>query len=117
LVIPVEKSLFYVQPLYLEASGGGLPELKRIIVAYENSIAMEENFELALMKIFGGRVSAVSKEEKSLSPIQEKLEDKVLIRKTRENFELAQEALKRGDWAGYGEKIKIVQQLLKELSK
>lgn len=116
LVIPVEKSLFYVQPLYLEASGGGLPELKRIIVAYENSIVMEENFELALVKIFGGRVSSISKEEQGVSPVKEKLEHKALIRETRENFNMAQEALKRGDWAGYGEKIKAVQQFLKELS-
>ena len=42
LAIPIERSLLYVQPLYLAAEKGSLPELKRIIVAHGNEIAMEE---------------------------------------------------------------------------
>ncbi len=48
LAIPIERSLLYVQPLYLSAEKGSLPELKRIIVAHGNQIAMEENLETAL---------------------------------------------------------------------
>ena len=54
LAIPIEKSILYVESLYLAASNGQLPELKRVIVAYGNTIAMEENLDLALQKIFGG---------------------------------------------------------------
>ena len=54
LVIPVEQSLIYVQPLYIAAQNGGVPELKRVIVAYGNSIAMEETLEKSLSVIFGG---------------------------------------------------------------
>ena len=53
LVIPIENSLIYVQPLYLRAETGKIPELKRVIVAYENKIAMEETLERALSRIFG----------------------------------------------------------------
>ena len=42
LVIPIEESLIYIRPLYLRASGGQIPELKRVIVAYQNNIVMEE---------------------------------------------------------------------------
>ncbi|HCN20027.1 MAG TPA: membrane protein, partial [Planctomycetia bacterium] len=42
LVIPIEEALIYIQPIYLRAEGGKIPELKRVIVAYENRIAMEE---------------------------------------------------------------------------
>src|SRR5690606_22743079 len=42
LVIPIEESLIYVQPLYLRASTGSIPELKRVLVGYENHIAMED---------------------------------------------------------------------------
>jgi uncharacterized membrane protein (UPF0182 family) len=52
LVIPIENSLIYVQPLYLRAESGKIPELKRVIVAYENKIAMEETPTRALA-IFG----------------------------------------------------------------
>ena len=54
LVIPVEQSILYIQPLYLAATQESLPELKRIIVAYGNTIAMEETLELSLSRIFGG---------------------------------------------------------------
>ena len=58
LVIPVENSLIYVQPLYLRAETGKIPELKRVIVAYENKIAMEETLERALARIFGESAGA-----------------------------------------------------------
>ena len=53
LVIPIEESLIYVRPLYLRADAGKIPELKRVIVGYEDTIAMERTLELALAKIFG----------------------------------------------------------------
>lgn len=53
LVIPIEESLIYVRPLYLKADAGKMPELKRVIVGYEDQIAMESTLEKALTKIFG----------------------------------------------------------------
>src|SRR5713101_7016951 len=41
LVIPIEESLIYVQPLYLRAEGGRIPEMKRVVVAYQNQVVME----------------------------------------------------------------------------
>jgi len=55
LVIPIEESLIYVQPLYLQADVDSLPELKRVIVAYESKIAMKPTLEEALAEIFGTR--------------------------------------------------------------
>jgi len=52
LVIPIEESLVYVRPLYLKADAGKIPELKRVIVGYEDNIAMERTLEGALQKIF-----------------------------------------------------------------
>jgi len=54
LVIPIEESLIYVRPLYLKADAGKIPELKRVIVGYEDNIAMEPTLEGALKKIFSG---------------------------------------------------------------
>ncbi len=62
LVIPVEESLLYVRPLYLKADAGKIPELKRVIVSYEDSVAMEPTLEEALEKIFTG-LSHEPKEE------------------------------------------------------
>src|SRR5512144_2037111 len=69
LVIPIENSLIYVQPLYLRAESGKIPELKRVVVAYENRIAMEETLDAALSKIFGDlRVSEEAAPAKAVSP-------------------------------------------------
>ncbi len=54
LVIPIEQSMLYVQPLYLRAEGGRIPELKRVIVAYQNQVVMEDTLEQALATLFGG---------------------------------------------------------------
>ncbi len=52
LVIPIDQSLLYVEPLYLEAEQNSLPTLVRVIVAYENRIAMAETLEAALSAVF-----------------------------------------------------------------
>src|SRR5207237_783571 len=57
LAIPIEQSLIYVQPLYLAAEQGALPELRRVIVAYGNQIAMEPTLEQSLSRIFAGRLA------------------------------------------------------------
>src|SRR5690606_816804 len=48
LVIPIEEALLYVQPLYLQAEGGSIPELKRVVVAYQNQVLMRETLDAAL---------------------------------------------------------------------
>lgn len=52
LIIPIEQSLLYVEPLYLEAEQNSLPTLVRVIVVYENQIVMAENLDEAITAIF-----------------------------------------------------------------
>ncbi len=52
LVIPIEQSLLYVEPIYLEATQNSLPTLVRVVVAYENRIVMAPTLEEALKAIF-----------------------------------------------------------------
>ena len=57
LVIPIKESLLYIRPLYLVSPQGQIPELKRVIVAYQNRIVMAETLTLALAQIFGRSVT------------------------------------------------------------
>lgn len=107
LVIPIEESLIYVRPLYLKAEAGKIPELKRVIVAYENKIAMEETLEEGLAKIFG--TTTVEKTKKV------EVKEENLIRQANETFEKALRAQKEGDWTRYGEEIKRLGEILKKL--
>lgn len=57
LIVPIEQSLLYVEPLYLEATQNSLPTLVRVIVAYENRIVMSPTLEEALQAIFKHQVT------------------------------------------------------------
>ena len=54
LVLPIEGALIYVQPLYLRAQGGRIPELKRVVAAHEGRVAMAETLDAALAALLGG---------------------------------------------------------------
>ncbi len=117
LVIPIESSLLYVQPLYLAASDKvGLPELRRVIVSYENDLVMEENLEIALNRLFGGKKAAAQSVERTLS-IEPKASVGELSREALKAYERAIEMQRQGNWAGYGEEIKRLEQILRRLAK
>lgn len=114
LVIPIEESLIYVRPLYLKAETGKIPELKRVIVAYENKIAMEATLEQALAKILGvsqpKSQESVSVDQPQIAPNQTTPET---LREANELYERALEAQKQGDWAGYGDAIRKLGEVLR----
>lgn len=57
LIIPIEQSLLYVEPIYLEATQNSIPTLVRVVVAYENRIIMAQTLEQALEGIFKPEVT------------------------------------------------------------
>ena len=120
LVIPIENSLIYVQPLYLRAESGKIPELKRVVVAYENRIAMEETLDAALSKIFGDL--RISDEGTAPSPAKTALlptakEETGLASAANRHFEAAMNAQRQGTWALYGEEIKKLGEVIKKMQK
>ena len=116
LVIPIEESLVYVRPLYLKADVGKIPELKRIIVAYENKIAMEETLEAGLSKIFGSTGGQTKQPgETPVAPAPADTTKEGLLRQATESYETATRAQREGDWARYGEEIKKLGEILGEL--
>jgi len=115
LVIPIEKSLLYVQPLFLAADKAGLPELKRVIVAFGDEVVMEENLELALQRIFGGR-KAVAAAVTDAAP-DVKASAGSLAKEAMSIYERAMNQQKQGNWAGYGEELRKLEQVLKQMAK
>jgi uncharacterized membrane protein (UPF0182 family) len=116
LIIPIERSLLYVQPLYLaSAEKGSLPELRRVIVAYENEVVMEENLELALYRLFGGRRPERARPMRTAA--QEAVPPGELARQALRTYEQALELQRQGNWAGYGEQLKNLEEILRRLAK
>jgi uncharacterized membrane protein (UPF0182 family) len=119
LAIPIEKSILYVEPLYLAAEKGQLPELKRVIVAYGNSLAMEENLELSLQRVFGGdliREREASKVAAAAVPPRER-SYRQIAGEALAHYRRAQEFLRQGDWGSYGGELKKMEESLKALEK
>jgi uncharacterized membrane protein (UPF0182 family) len=53
LMIPIGDSFLYVEPVFLQGAAQGVPELKRVIVATKDRIAMKQTLDEALAAVFG----------------------------------------------------------------
>ena len=113
LAIPIEESLLYVQPLYLAAAEqGALPELRRVIVAHGNAIAMMPTLEESLATIFGAQVLATAV-PRPASPRSDAAPSLAL--QAWEAWTRAQEALRTGDLTRYGAEQKHLEEALRAI--
>jgi uncharacterized membrane protein (UPF0182 family) len=130
LVIPIKESLVYVQALYLRAETGKIPELKRVIVAAENRIAMEPTLEAALARIFGNAPSAaedLAQTSQQIPPqasrvgetpaAQSAANAQSLAAQAMWHYDRAIQAQREGDWTRYGEEIKRLGAAIEQISK
>ncbi len=117
LVIPINNSILYIEPLYLQSQNSQMPELKRIIAAYGNRVVMEENLDKALVAIFGGEQQppTVSPTTPSASAGTQASTVPELSKLARQYYDQANERLKAGDWAGYGDNINKLNDTIKKL--
>jgi uncharacterized membrane protein (UPF0182 family) len=125
LVIPMERSLLYVEPLFLQAETGQIPELRRVILASGEKVVMAETLADGLVRLFGTEATGVSvAEEEKPTPepaatgetppdLTQQVYD--LARQADEHYTAAQEALSTGDWATYGAELDAMEQALKQL--
>lgn len=122
LVIPIEESLIYIRPLYLRAAGGSIPELKRVIVAYQNQIVMEETLDAALERIFpgGGRpapAAATTPGPEKPAATPETTDIAALAAQARDHYQRALQAQREGNWALYGEEIRKLGEVLDKIKR
>lgn len=125
LVVPVGKSLLYVQPLYLKAEKGEMPELKRVIVSTGGRITWAETFGEALEKLMGQKVVAAvgaksivideGAKNAAQTDVRETASVAALAKKAQELYDSAQEAQRQGNWALYGTEIKRLGEVISEL--
>ena len=123
MVIPIQESLVYVQPLYLRATTGKIPELRRVIVAAENRIAMEPTLDAALARVFGGapapgsaRPGETQAPGGATSQTTAGPGDRALHAQAQQHYQRMIQAQRDGDWARYGEELKRLGAVLQQLS-
>ena len=117
LVIPIDQSLLYFEPVYLQADQGALPELKRVIVAFQDTIVMRKTLPEALEAVFGtvpGNSQPASNSDSTPSAAANV--PTTLIQSAIEAYEQGQQALQKGDWAAYGQSQSELGNLLDQLN-
>lgn len=117
-VIPINNSIMYVEPVYLEASNQAIPEMKRVIVAYGDKIAYESTLEDALADLFGEDENGGQSQSASASSGKNnsgKSNTKELIQKANEAYENAVNAQKSGNWKKYGDYLDELEKYLNQL--
>ena len=132
LVIPVGEALLYVRPLYLRASGGRIPALNRVIVAYKDQIVMEPTLDAALARIFGGSgavtrrpaAGASTSGAPAVTPAQQASAaaavtrtGDALVERARQHYDRAMQAQRDGNWALYGDEIRLLGETLRGMTK
>jgi uncharacterized membrane protein (UPF0182 family) len=124
LIVPIEKSLLYVQPVYVKAQtsdvSGSIPELKQVIVAFDNRIAMEPTLAASLTDLFGaGRAAAPATSTPAVAapPVGPAATVPALIQQAGAEYDRAQAALRAGDFAAYGRESGALGKTLEQLRK
>ena len=124
LVIPIEESLMYIEPIYLRAEQGELPELKRVIVAYDKEVVMTETLNESLAEIFGVEVKkpeiGVEVKKPEIQVTEKTPETKnisELINSIAEAYSQAEAARRKDNWVEYGKSKQKFEQLLQQLKK
>ena len=111
LALPIEESILYIEPLYLEAESSEMPELIRVIVAFNDQIVMAPNLSSALEKVFIGMTT--DEEETYVEGAPVSLRD--LIQKANTYYQRAQDSLKKGEWKEYGDQLNNLEDTLKRM--
>ena len=121
LIMPMNNSLLYVEPIYIQSENEktAIPELRRVVVGYEENVVWGESLDEALIKMFGvdipaapdatlsrTEVPALSASETSVAALSEQA--------TR-YFKQAQAAQRAGKWGEYGRYLKLLEQTLRQL--
>lgn len=114
LVVPIEDSLLYVEPIYLKSdTESNFPEMKMVVVSFGDTILMEPTLDRAIERLFG-----ISADKPPQRPEPEYDDSNIndLINQANEVFNDANEASKTGNWAEYGRKLEELEKVLNQLN-
>jgi uncharacterized membrane protein (UPF0182 family) len=114
LVIPIQEALLYVQPLYLRAEQSSIPELKRVIVAYQDQITMSATLEEGIATLFGAPTPMPVQPPAETGPDMPATLPDERLREARERFAEARRAAADEDWEAFGRAMSRLAKVLED---
>jgi len=129
LAIPIEDTIIYVEPIYIESNNEtSLPEVKRVVVAYGDHIVMEANFDKALEEILNivdsdsqgngqqeDEEGQEDQQEEQPDPSEPIMEAEERLQEFSDLFESYQQALSDGNWQKAAEIMSELESMLDEM--
>ena len=112
LVIPIENSLLYIEPVYLQSTNVQKPQLKKVIAATGQNVVMDDTLDKALADLFGGALPTAPSGPTTV-PSGTVAQ---LIAQAKQHYDAAQAALARGDLGTYQQEINKMGSILNQLA-
>ncbi len=115
LIIPIEHSFIYVEPVYLQSEQGQMPQLKRVIAVQDGQLAMRKDLDEALRAVFSAAGVVPAKQEAAMAgkptgPLSSMAQDAL------DHYNKAQGYLKQANWQKYGEELDQIKQILENMT-
>ena len=113
LVVPIEDSLLYVQPIYLTADTGGIPQFKRVVASFDSQIEIADSLDEVLELLFGSPDEEAGEgdtgDEGDTTPPEGTVQEQVqeLLARAETAFAAAEAALEAGDLGEYQKQIDL----------
>ncbi len=125
LALPMNESILYIEPIYLEAEASPIPVLRRVVVGLNGGrLEWGETLNEALSALFGKAITTeaadsagAEAEGAARTSVTERTTIKSLSRKAIEQYNQAQKYLQSGNWAKYGEEMDKLRQTLEMIQK
>jgi uncharacterized membrane protein (UPF0182 family) len=133
LIIPMNDSILYVEPIYIQAENeeSAIPELRRVVVGYKENVAWGASLDEALINMFGRRLAVAeaqdgleTEETPTISAMMGEQGETLLLNQTpisqlvkqaRQHYDGAQAAQRAGNWTEYGRYLDLLEKTLKQL--
>jgi hypothetical protein len=109
IIIPIDNSFLYVEPMYLTAESTNIPQLKRVIIVSGSKVVMEPTLDQAMQAVFGAAPAVVRK----VSAPEQAQE----LIGARRDLERAEKAIQQGNWEDFGKAMEDLKRLLGQPSK
>lgn len=120
VTLPIEDAVLYIQPIYITAERGGIPELKKVVVALGEELVMEDTLDEALARLFefdeAPAETPSDEGDDESDPADPTVSDDLqeLIDRAQSLYEQAQQALAAGEFERYGRLIERLGAALQE---
>jgi len=116
LVIPIEHSFLYVEPVYLQSEQSKMPELKRVIVALGDQLQMRDNLDDTLRAVFSLEAVPPAQIQKALTGLPTGPMSDV-AQEALNHYNKALDYLKNADWTKYGQELNKMKGILQRMAK